>query len=114
MSKNQYEYVTQLSPKDKKTLGNFVQEVSNCMLRQAAERDLIKDICTRAKDELEIDPSDVRKMGRIHYKNSLVEDQLKSEQLYGLYEQVFSVTGGSVKASPSPDVDDDDEVDEYA
>lgn len=102
----------QLTPPERKKLEGFVQEVSNCMLRQAAERDLIKDICTRAKDELEIDPSDVRKMGRIHYKNSLVEDQLKAEQLYGLYEQVFNVTGGSKASSPGDE--DEDDVDEYA
>lgn len=81
-----------MNPVEKKKLENFVHEISNSMLRMDSERDLIKDICTRAKDELEIAPSTLKKISKIYYKNTLVEEKLANEELFDLYEQVFNVT----------------------
>lgn len=79
-----------LSPEDKKKLQGMVTEISNSLTRMEAERDFIKDVCNRAKDDLGVQPKHIRQWGKIHYKNSLHEDRLQSEELYEGYEQLFS------------------------
>ena len=95
------------SPKDKKKLEGFIQEISNAMLRMDSERELIKDICNRAKDELEVKPKTIRQIAKIHYKNSLVEEQMEAEELFDLYEQVFS----SSSSTPTEDNDTTSSID---
>lgn len=84
--------MTQISnPSDKKKLKDFVVEISNCMLRMDAERDMIKDICTRGKDEIEISPRTLKALAKIYHKQSLQEEKMNSEEIFDLYEETFAV-----------------------
>lgn len=82
-------YHPNLDEKGRKKLENFIREISNAMLRIEAERDLIKDVCDRAKDELELKPKVVRDMAKIYHKNSLIEEKTEKESLFDMYEQIF-------------------------
>jgi hypothetical protein len=75
---------------DKKKLKDFIVEISNCMLRMDAERDMIKEILQRGKEELEMQPKVIRAMARIYHKNSLMEEKMTSEEIFDLYEETFS------------------------
>ena len=74
---------------DKKKLRDLITEISNCLLRMDAERDLIKEILQRGKEELEIQPKTLRALARIYHKNSLMEDKMSSEEIFDLYEETF-------------------------
>lgn len=74
---------------DRKKLEGFIQEISNSMLRMDAERELIKDICNRAKAELELKPKIVRNLGRIYHKQSLIEEKSEADSIFDLYETLF-------------------------
>jgi hypothetical protein len=78
------------NPNDRAKLAKYIKEIDNSLTRIDAEKDLIKDICDLAKDELEIKPVTLRKVARIYHKNALVEEKLASEEIFDLYEQVFS------------------------
>lgn len=74
---------------DRKKLEGFVQEISNSMLRMDAERELIKDICNRAKTDLELKPKIVRNLGRIYHKQSLQAEKTEADSIFDLYETLF-------------------------
>lgn len=74
---------------DRQKLRNFMQEISDSLTRQQAEKDLVKEICERAKEEIEIEPKKMRKLGKILYDNSLTEIQQDVEELVDLYESAL-------------------------
>jgi hypothetical protein len=74
---------------EKQKLRNFMQEISHSMTRQQAERDLIKEICLRAKEEIGIEPKKMRQLGKILYENSLNEIQQEVDELVHLYESAL-------------------------
>lgn len=86
---------------DRQKLRGYIEEISHSLTRQAAEKELIKEICDRAKEELEMAPKTLRKLGKIHYENSLQEMQQDMEELVELYE-------GAVKSSTTRDVEDEE------
>ena len=79
-----------MNPVDKKKMENFVKEISNCMVRMDAERDLIRDILNRCKDELGIKPKILRRIARIYYRNSLNEERDETEELFETYDEIFN------------------------
>ena len=92
-----------MSPADKKKLQGMVQEIANAMIRMEMEREFIKDVLARAKDELEMKPKTVRSMAKIYYKNVLMELKMESEELFNLYEDVMAASS----AAPPSEEDDD-------
>jgi len=78
------------NPKDREKLAKYVKEIDNSFTRIDAEKDLIKEICDTAKDELEIKPATLRKIARIYHKNSLIEEKVEAEEVFELFEQVFN------------------------
>ena len=79
-----------LSPEDKKKLQGYIKEISNSMLRMDAEKDFIKDVIDRAKDDFSLAPKDVRKIANIYHKQSFIEEKAAQEMVLGLYEDLFS------------------------
>ena len=78
-----------MNPNEKKKLEGFVKEIDKCMLRMDAERDLIKDILNRAKDDLDVKPKVVRRLANIYHKNSVAEERSETEEIFDMYEQLF-------------------------
>jgi hypothetical protein len=81
--------ITFSNPKDRQKLANYIKEIDNSLTRIDAEKDLIKDICDNAKDDLDIKPATLRKVARIYHKNNLITEKLATEEVFDLYEQVF-------------------------
>lgn len=84
-----YSAVDNLNAAERKKLEGFVQEISNSMLRIESERELIRDICNRAKTELELKPKIIRNLGRIYHKQSLTEEKSETNSIFDLYETLF-------------------------
>ena len=79
-----------MNPVEKKKVEGFVKEISNCMVRMDAERDLVKDILNRAKDEIGVKPKILRRIARIYYRNSLNEERDETEELFDTYDEIFN------------------------
>lgn len=75
---------------DRKEVINAVKEAAASLLRIEAERDLIKDIAARMKEEFEIKPTDFNKVVKMFHKQSKHEEQEKHDKVIGLYDQLFS------------------------
>ena len=54
-----------LNPKEVEIVTGMMEEITNSMIRIAAENDLIKDICERGKKEYEINPSVLKKAAKL-------------------------------------------------
>ena len=80
------------NPADKKKLINYITEIDNSLHRIDAEKDHIKNICDDAKETLEIKSTVLKKMARIYHKNSAIEEKMAAEELFDLYEQVFTTS----------------------
>ena len=78
-----------LSPKDKKKLQGMIQEVANSFIRVDGEREFVKDVKKRAKEELDIPPKLLSQWARICQKNILQEMKMEAETLFSTYESVF-------------------------
>ena len=85
------EIIIPSSPADIQKLKNLVIEVSNCKTRIQAEKDLIKDIKERAKDELGIGAKSFNGLCKAHYEQSLNEQVSAVQNVADLYEAIFGV-----------------------
>jgi uncharacterized protein (DUF342 family) len=73
-----------------KTLKNAMIEIANSQTRIAAERDQIKAICDHVKEEIQVSPKTVRRLGNIYYKQNLTALVGETEEIADLYEQVMA------------------------
>jgi hypothetical protein len=82
------------NPATLKAIEKALQELSNSMTRQEAERDLIKDIITKVCDDHELDKKIIRKMARVYHKRSFTTEVQEHEEFEVLYENVLGATHG--------------------
>lgn len=83
------ETIIPTSPADLTKLKNLIIEASNCKVRIEAEKDAIKDIKERAKDELGVSTSDFNSLVDAYHKQNLIEKVEKARIVEDLYEAVF-------------------------
>ena len=74
---------------DRQEVVNSVKEASISLVRIEAEKDNIKEIALRMKEEFEIKPADFNAVLRIYHKQNLEEQQQKKEDLFELYDKIF-------------------------
>lgn len=79
-----------LSPNDKKKIQGMIQEVANSYIRSDAEKEFVKEVAQRAKDELDIPPKLLRQWARICQKNILQEMKMEANTLFDTYEAVMN------------------------
>lgn len=72
------------------TLKNLVEEASDHLLTIEGFQDLIKDIKTRAKDEIGVDSKMFNKLLRIRHKEIRESFETENEEVIELYDTVFA------------------------
>lgn len=72
------------------TLKTLIEEASDHMLTIEGFQDLIKDIKSRAKDELGVDGKMFGKLLRIRHKEIRESFENENEEVIDLYDTVFS------------------------
>jgi len=77
---------------DKDILSRAVKELDASMTRQAAERDLQKEICNRVKDTTAIEPKVTRKLARLYFAQNREETESEFDEIIGLYDSCIEVT----------------------
>lgn len=85
------EYETISTESDRLEIENSIKEAAASLLRIDSERDLIKDIAAKLKEEFEIAPGDFNKVVRMYHKQSRQEEKAKHSKVMDLYAKVFKV-----------------------
>ena len=78
-----------LNPTEKKAVAAAVQEMSDCMLRIEAERELMKDIVDVTFDKYGVEKKHFKKLATIFHKRNLDEVRGEHETVESLYEDLF-------------------------
>lgn len=74
---------------DRKEVVNSIKEASISLMRIDTEKDNIKLIAARMKEDFEITPGDFNACVRMYHKNSVEEQQKKKDDLFSLYDSIF-------------------------
>lgn len=77
------------SPTDRIELEKAIKEASGSLTRIDAERDLIKAIASKVKEDLEIKPAFFNQLVKVYHKQSRDAEEQKVEGLLEIYDQVF-------------------------
>jgi len=81
------------NPVDRKRIKDALQEISNCMTRIEAERDLIKDIKSNLFEEFKtsLSKKQIARMARVFHKQNFQEEVASHEEFESLYEEITKV-----------------------
>lgn len=82
--------VNSLSPTDKDKLRSIVEEMNNSMTRVSGERELQKELLTKAADELGLDKKLVRRMSKVYHKSNFNEEVESDSAFQDFYEIVMN------------------------
>lgn len=82
-------FVLPSDPKQRSALCIAVQAASNAKLRIDAEKELLKSIADRMKEEVGIPPALFNSLAQAHFKQDLEARQSKSEELFDTYSLLF-------------------------
>ena len=80
------------NPADRKKIEAALQEMSNSMTRQGAERELMKDIIKETCEKFELDKKIFRRMAKVYHKRSFSEEVSEHEQFEAMYEVITGQT----------------------
>ena len=91
------DYPVPSSPEDIKALQGAIEESSNSLIRQDAEKQLRKDIYTTLADKVEIPKDIFNKMVQVYYKASFDAEVSAAEDFQEIYEKVMTGKDSSLK-----------------
>ena len=78
-----------LNPTEKKAVAGAVQEMSDCMVRIEAEKELMKEIVDVTFEKYGVDKKYFRKIANIFHKRNMDEVRTEQETVESLYEDLF-------------------------
>ena len=84
------DFVMPTSPADIKKVQDAVKESYNSMVRISAEKDLMKDIAAKMKEELGMPPSLFNRMVKTYFKSSFTTETEKAEEFADVYESLMA------------------------
>ena len=76
------------NPEEQKIVKDCLNEMVDSMIRIAAERDLIKEIVARIKEETTVKPKVFRRMAKTQYQSNFSEVVAEDEEFVELYERL--------------------------
>ena len=79
------------NPADKKKIKDALFEISNCMTRIAAEKELIKDIVNDLSENFELPKKQVNKIAKVYHKSNYSQQVADSDEFQTMYESLFEV-----------------------
>jgi hypothetical protein len=77
-----------LTPADKKKLEGALKDMSASLSRQAAERDLQKNVIGDICDELDLGKKVFRKLAKVYHKQNFADEVATHQEFEQLYENV--------------------------
>jgi len=77
-----------LTPTQKRTIKSCLEEISNSMTRNEAERDNIREIVNRLHVEFDFNKRMSRKLARVFHKRNIEEENAAHQELSDTYEAI--------------------------
>lgn len=81
-----------LSHDDRQKLEAALKDISASMSRQAAERDLQKNVLGDISEELQLNKKVLRKLAKVYHKQNFEDEVATHEEFEKLYETVTKKT----------------------
>ena len=78
-----------LTPEEKKSVKDAVREMSDCMLRIEAEKELMADIVKQTFEKYGVEKKHFRKLSNIYHKANMDEVRTEFDDVETLYEELF-------------------------
>lgn len=88
-----------LSPSDIKAVKDAAKERSKALLRIDSEKELMKEITTKVKDEFKIKPGDFNSLAALYHNQDIQAKKAQFENRVELFEKVF----GDLESEESSD-----------
>ncbi len=74
------------NPEEQKVIKDCLSEMVDAMIRVSAERDLMKEIVKRVKEETTVRPKVFRRMAKTQFQSNFSEVVAEDEEFVELYE----------------------------
>jgi uncharacterized protein YukE len=81
------------NPEEQKVIKDCLNEMVDAMIRMSAERDLIKEIVKRVKEETTVKPKVFRRMAKTQFQSNFSEVVAEDEEFVELYEKLNEALG---------------------
>jgi hypothetical protein len=78
------------SPADRQKLKQILRDMTDCMTRMDAEREVIKELAEAAEESFEIPKKLINKLARTLHKSNITEIVSDTENLEFLYETLIA------------------------
>lgn len=78
-----------MTPDEKKIIRDAIDEVVDSMTRTAAEKDLVKEIVSKIKEETTLSPKVFRKMARVAFNSNFSEEVAVHEDFEEAYQEIL-------------------------
>lgn len=76
------------NPEEQKIIKDCLQEMVDSMIRVAAERDLMKEIIARVKEDTTVKPKIFRRMAKVQFASNFSEVVADNEEFVEMYEKL--------------------------
>jgi len=76
------------NPEEQKIIKDCLREMVDSMIRVSAERDLMKEIVSRVKDETTVKPKIFRRMAKVQFASNFSEVVADNEEFVEIYEKL--------------------------
>ena len=93
------------NPADRKKIQASMQEISDSLTRQAAEREYVKEAIAETCEKFDLDKKIFRKMVRVFHKANFTEEVAEHEQFEVMYETITAAPASTVKPKSHADVE---------
>lgn len=97
------------SPADRQKLKLALEQITDSMARQDAEKEHIKEVIATIKEKFEMEPKLTRKMAKTMYDRSFDTLQQENQEFEDLYETI--VEGMVAAQGPAAPIADDSDED---
>lgn len=84
------EFVMPSNSDDRENIRNAIKEAAASMDRIQGERELIKEVFDKIKDQYDIKPKYLRKIARAYHKQNFGEEEQEFQVFENSYRQLFN------------------------
>lgn len=82
-------FVMPTTPEDLKKINSAIKQASDSLIRIESEKDHIKDVRDKLKEELNLPAKLFNKMLKVYHKQTFGEEITQAEEFEIMYEKVF-------------------------
>lgn len=89
MPKTKAPFVLPTTPEDLKKINSAIKQASDSLIRIESEKEHLKDVRNKMKEEFNLPPKLFNKMLKVYHKQNFPEEITQAEEFELMYEKVF-------------------------